>query len=248
MVLVFKFRYLLTAAISLLLFLFSATSLAEGSIVLRVFNQGIKPIEFESHQARRQALACNVTDKTSNDYDLTNWKLPSNVTYQLNLFSAPSSVRSNLATIVGNSFGTWSPLTKGVSLTRGTATSASRARFDSQNIIAWNFLSRSVLGVTYIWYNPDSNYVVEVDTILNSRHPWGWTDPKSINVDQTCPPTNAYDAQNILTHELGHWFGLDDLYNSTDEDLTMYGYGAKQELKKDTLEFGDKAGVANIYP
>jgi len=41
--------------------------------------------------------------------------------------------------------------------------------------------------------------------------------------------------------------GLDDLYGSVDRDLTMYGYGDKDELKKDTLSNGDKLGMAAIY-
>jgi len=245
---VFKFRYIFAVSIALLVLLLSATPLAEGSIVLRIFEQGIQPVELENHRTRGEALACNRTDKTPSVYGLTGWKLPSTVTYRVSTLSAPFSVRKNLGKIVGNSFGAWSPLTSGVSFTSGPDTSTSRARYDGQNIVAWRDLSRNLLGVTYIWYNPDTKTLLDVDTLLNSRHPWSWTNPSSVNVDQACPPTNAYDAQNILTHELGHWVGLDDLYSANEEDLTMYGYGAKQELKKDTLESGDSLGTASIYP
>lgn len=245
---ILKFRYLLAASVAFLFLFLSATPLAEGSIVLRIFEQGIQPVELENHRARGEALVCNVTDKNSTVYGLTGWKLPGMTIYRVNPLSTPRSVRGTLGAIVGNSFGAWSPLTKGVSFTRGPDTLAARARYDGQNIIAWRDLSRSVLGVTYIWYNPDTHFVVDVDTLLNSRYPWGWTDPSSVNVDQTCPSTGSYDAQDILTHELGHWVGLDDLYSANEEDLTMYGYGAKQELKKDTLESGDTAGVQTIYP
>ena len=248
MVNIVKFRYLVAIFIAIFCFFLAATPLAQGSIELRAFNQEIKPMEQANPRTARAALVCNATDKNSDAYALTGWRLPSNVTYRVNSLSAPFSLRSRLGTIVGNSFTAWSPLTKGVSLARGSDTLVSRARYDGQNIIAWNSLPRSVLGVTYIWYNPDTNYVAEVDTLLNSRQPWGWTDPSTLNVDQQCPTTNAYDAQDILTHELGHWVGLDDLYTASEEDLTMYGYGARQELKKDTLESGDSAGVQAIYP
>ncbi|OGY26562.1 MAG: hypothetical protein A2Z24_00145 [Candidatus Woykebacteria bacterium RBG_16_44_10] len=243
---VLKFRYLIAVLIALILFFLSTSSLAEGSITLRVFNQEIRPME--NHPARLQALVCNVSDKPSDVSVATNWKLSGTTNYRVNTFSAPRPIRNSLGTIVGNSFSTWSPLTKRVSFNRGADTPTTRARHDGQNIIAWNSLSRSVLGVTYIWYNTDTNYVVEVDTLLNSRQPWSWTDPTIASVDQQCSTTNAYDAQNILTHELGHWVGLDDLYTANEEDLTMYGYGAKQELKKDTLESGDALGVGTIYP
>jgi len=50
-----------------------------------------------------------------------------------------------------------------------------------------------------------------------------------------------------MTHEAGHWLMLGDLYNSTDSELTMYGYGSTRELKKDTLGYGDELGVEYIY-
>lgn len=37
--------------------------------------------------------------------------------------------------------------------------------------------------------------------------------------------------------------GLDDLYEDPQQDLTMYGYGDKGELKKDTLGRGDQLGI-----
>ena len=46
---------------------------------------------------------------------------------------------------------------------------------------------------------------------------------------------------------MGHIFGLDDLYDSGDQDLTMYGYGDRGELKKDTLGDGDTLGMREMY-
>ena len=60
---------------------------------------------------------------------------------------------------------------------------------------------------------------------------------------------NAYDAQEILTHELGHWMGLGDMYDAANyQNATMYGYGSKAEVKKDTLSTGDISGIGVIYP
>jgi hypothetical protein len=55
-------------------------------------------------------------------------------------------------------------------------------------------------------------------------------------------------VQNIATHEFGHWVGLDDLYATTDKDLTMYGYGETKELKKDSLGLGDITGATTVNP
>ena len=58
-----RFKYIPAVVIALLALLFLPTPLAEGSLALRVFEQGIKPAELENHPARAQALVCNATDK-----------------------------------------------------------------------------------------------------------------------------------------------------------------------------------------
>ena len=245
-----RVRYVIAPIIALLLLFLLVAPVGEGALALKVFSREIKPKA--NHRNVNQAIVCNVTNKISDDYGKAGWKLSSSVTYRVNPSSAPSSVRSNISTIVGNSFNAWSVVTPNVIYNKGANTSVRGARFDGQNIVAWNRLSRNTLGATYVWYYTNSGTVAEVDTIMNSRFTWNWTNPSTIEppktVDNYCPTTNAYDAQDILTHELGHWIGLDDLYSPNEEDLTMYGYGDKQELKKDTLESGDVLGVGATYP
>lgn len=54
------------------------------------------------------------------------------------------------------------------------------------------------------------------------------------------------DFDNIATHELGHSFGMADLYN-TCVDETMYGYSANAETKKRDLNSGDITGANALY-
>lgn len=180
------------------------------------------------------------------------WQLTGNTVYRLNPGSAPTSVRTNLTTISTNSFYIWDSQTSLVTLSRGPDTSVNRSRLDYQNVVAWNRLSTSTLGLTTIRYFVDNGEVVDVDTIMNNRVTWAWQNPVSLifpaTVDNTCGDLTKYDAQDILTHEIGHWMGLDDIYNSANKDLTMYGYGRRGELKKNTLEPGDILGIQTLYP
>jgi len=198
------------------------------------------------------ALSCNLPDSDSSEVVAgAGWKLPSAWVYRLNTGSVPSSVGSqNLPTIADNSYGVWkSAISNKVSITRGPNTSVDKARRDGQNIIAWGKAPASALAVSYILYYPSTGLAAEVDTIMNQNFAWAWSNPVSWKTQQgtTCAYKNVYDAQDILTHELGHTMGLDDEYTDSFANNTMYGYGSKTETKKDTLTSGDKAGVSALY-
>lgn len=176
----------------------------------------------------------------------TGWKLPTTWTYTLNASSVPLSVgRENLTTIANSAFSQWTGVLSGkVNVSKTSSdTTINRAKLDGKNIIAWGRTSGTALAVTYTWYYPLTGLVAEVDTIMNQKFPWFWNAAASQCTDQ-----NSYDAQNILTHELGHWMGLDDVYTAAYIDNTMHGYGNKGETKKDTLTSGDIASVVVIYP
>jgi len=171
------------------------------------------------------------------------WKLPENFIYNLNPNNAPALVGfSNWPVIAENSFNVWeNEISKKVNVTRGADTTVARKGLDGKNIVAWGSASGSTLGVTYIWYYPSTGEVAELDTIMNTKFVWTWSG------SSTCAYTNSYDAQSILTHELGHWFGLDDEYTSDFINNTMYGFGYKRDAKGDTLTDGDIIGVRAIY-
>jgi hypothetical protein len=202
----------------------------------------VKPEPFAS-----PLLVCGLSDPNSTAVvDSAGWHLPSKWTYNLNPTSVPNSVGSqNLSDIASNAFGAWTDVVGSkVKITPGSNTATVRAMYDHQNIIAWGKAPGYALAVTYIWYYPSTGLVAEVDTIMNQKFPWNWTNQA---VWPNCADTNSYDAQDILTHELGHWMGLDDEYTGAYVNNTMYGYGSKAEMKKDTLTTGDINGVTGIY-
>lgn len=190
-------------------------------------------------------LACELGDPDSTEQvSAAGWHLPANWTYNLNSSSVPSSVGgANLATIVSRSFDSWEAASgNNITFSAGPNTTIARSVYDGKNIIAWGRTNGSALGVTYIRYYTSTGLVVDVDTIMNKKFPWRWSNSAS------CAYTEAYDAENIMNHELGHWIGLDDEYDTgPHQHATMFGYGAKGEVKKITLEDGDITGTYLIY-
>jgi hypothetical protein len=189
-----------------------------------------------------------VCDPTANDqvntYGLTGWKHSGTVTYHVNYGSIPRTV-VNAQIAIAKSFHVWDALAGGVSFVEGATTTIKAAKNDGIKIVAWGRAPSGAIAVTWTWYYPDTGQVVDQDIIMSASLPWSYT-PVS-NPDAVCGDPYSYDVQNILTHEVGHVFGLDDLYNRADQDLTMYGYGDKGELKKDTLGQGDKSGMTALY-
>lgn len=107
-------------------------------------------------------------------------------------------------------------------------------RYDGFNVISWGSYRAGVIAVTYIWYTGDT--IIETDTLLNTFYKW------SLNGEP-----GRMDLQNIMTHEFGHWCGLDDLYDDRDYWLTMYGYASLGETYKRTLGLGDILGLRSVY-
>lgn len=186
---------------------------------------------------------CDPTELTSNNYGLAGWRLPGPTQYRVNYNTIPGTV-ANAQTAIARSFAVWQQVS-GVTLSEGDPTTVRKYARDGQNVVVWGNVPGGAIAVTYIWYNSTTGYAVEVDTVMGRSLPWSYT--PADNPDQVCGDLYSYDVQNILTHEVGHWMGLDDLYEYPDHDLTMYGYGDKGELKKDTLMTGDSAGIARLY-
>lgn len=179
--------------------------------------------------------------------DPLNWKLPTGSwTYQLNVSSVPSSVGStNFPTLAGKAFSEWQFAQSKITFQRGADTSINKQALDFKNIVSWGRTSGTALAVTYTRYYTTTKLVADVDTIMNQKFAWSWTNP---NLNACSLYDNRYDAQDILTHEIGHWMGLADEYTQEYADNTMFGYGSTGELKKNTLTAGDKTGLQVIYP
>jgi len=125
-------------------------------------------------------------------------------------------------------------------LVDGTDTAAP----DDKNELYFGQIEESgVIGVTTVWgyfYGPTfARELIEWDMVLdNTDFDWSFT---------ATPDPTKMDYQNILTHELGHAAGLNDQYDTTCSEATMYGYGTEGETKKRDLAAPDITGIKELY-
>ena len=105
-----------------------------------------------------------------------------------------------------------------------------------------SYNNSNVIGITTVWGYftgpPSQREIVEAHILMNDDYDWG---------DADIYGNDVMDLRNVLTHELGHWAGMGDLYESTATEETMYGYSENGETKKRDLYFGDIAGIKKLY-
>ena len=153
---------------------------------------------------------------------------------------------------IGADIAKWEDATDGVIngsgvdvLGSGATTSATlvadTASPDNQNEAYFaDVSSPGAIAVTIVWgiFNgpPFARELVEWDQVYDDAD-FDW----SSNGE-----AGKMDFENIATHELGHSFGMGDLYN-TCVDETMYGYSTEGETKKRDLNSGDITGINKLY-
>jgi hypothetical protein len=98
----------------------------------------------------------------------------------------------------------------------------------------------NTIAVTIVWgifSGPTfQRKLVEWDQIYSSVYSWS-----------SSGEAGKMDLDNIVTHEIGHSFGMNDLYTSFCSQQTMYGYAGFGETIKRTLEVGDISGINKLY-
>ena len=122
----------------------------------------------------------------------------------------------------------------------GTTDGADTISPDGKNeVMAENLGSTSTIAYTIVWGvfggPPQGRKLVEWDAVFNTDYAWSETGE-----------ANKMDYQTIATHEFGHALGLGHP-DSTCTEETMYAFARFGEIKKQTLEAGDIAGVNKLY-
>jgi len=155
--------------------------------------------------------------------------------------------------VIANSFETWDTEVNfeifGERDTTKDVDGADTVYPDGKNEIFFGTIEdENVIAVAIVWGifggPPKQREIVECDVVFDDEYTWGDAGPTS---ETELGDTSIMDLQNIATHEFGHGAGLDDLYESSCSEQTMYGYAEPGETKKRTLGSGDINGVYTLY-
>ena len=171
---------------------------------------------------------------TNSHYKLLRYHSYSTVNYYINPSNSYGFSQSAVVNAITGSVSTWDSETAYQVFSYKGTTSRTAGTYDGYNVISWGSYSAGVIAVTMSWVS--GKRVVEVDCLMNTYYGW------SLNGE-----AGKMDVQNIMTHELGHFCGLADLYNNADYWLTMYGYSNYGETYKRTLGSGDILGLERVY-
>jgi hypothetical protein len=183
------------------------------------------------------------TDDTSTCYGFVfgpnaKWITPES--YKINPENTRGLDEGDILAIFGTSVSTWEDEITPDVIGAGSITyeNINWRKLDEINMVRFGNLPRDAIAMNILWGNDD--VLVEWDQVYDNRwFNWG-----------ICPSEgdcNVMDFQNIATHELGHAFGLGDLYTTECDEQTMYGYSSYGETNKRDLENGDIAGINALY-
>ncbi len=98
----------------------------------------------------------------------------------------------------------------------------------------WNHAG-GVLALTSVTFVPKTGEILDADLEVN-------TEQNAFTLEGS---SGTFDLRNTLTHEVGHFIGLD---HSTVRDATMFATAVKEETLKRDLHQDDIDGICAIYP
>lgn len=111
------------------------------------------------------------------------------------------------------------------------------------------------VAITVTYANDKTGEIIEADVVLNALYPMGVLTPKpkdagathdaSSRDDEAMDCQNRYDAQNVATHEAGHFFGLGE--DTTEQNATMFLSIDECETHKRVLSSTDVSAVTTLY-
>jgi len=107
--------------------------------------------------------------------------------------------------------------------------------FDESNWSGWFPLGSGIVAITPLTYSTGSGQILDADIVFNGRD-WNFATDGS---------PGAFDVQDIATHEIGHFIGLD---HSPVLNSSMWPYVSPNQWLHRGLSADDQAGVVAVKP
>lgn len=119
------------------------------------------------------------------------------------------------------------------------------------------------LAITVGFSSPKTGEITEADIVINSRHRFAKLESTAqagqvqrVSTQDERPKScvghfdgnacgQSYDLQNVLTHEVGHFWGLGEDY--ADPRATMFSCTSACEIHKRELTEGDRRIISDLY-
>jgi len=104
-------------------------------------------------------------------------------------------------------------------------------------------IAKGALAITEVSYDAETDAIVDGDIILNGIYTFG-----NLRLSGALPCSGkkaVYDLTDVLTHELGHWFGLPD--NTDDPLALMYPNFGPNETRTLVMADSDVEAVDQLY-
>jgi hypothetical protein len=185
--------------------------------------------------------------------------LSSPISWQMNPTAGPNiSGPREVGDIIRQSFRAWSSISTAVITFAEGSPTTDKFGYDGKNVIVTNLstsewsalgLGQSVLAFTAVhWSDTGSitdrlgqhvafpGQIMDADIVFNPSY--------EFITDETLS-SNRVDFQSVMTHEIGHFLGLD---HSPSVSSTMFWATYAGESSQRTLTADDIVGVSSIYP
>lgn len=103
----------------------------------------------------------------------------------------------------------------------------------------------TAFAITSVWHSRRTGEIWDADIVVNEEH-FPWTECPSRGACPEGPDgLPLVDLQNVMTHEIGHFFGM---AHSEFVATTMDARSPRGEIFKRILRTDDVEGICTIYP
>jgi hypothetical protein len=181
------------------------------------------------------------------------------IPYWVHHDGAPGLSLEQVTGAVRRSFLTWSSpsctdlqtLLEGITDRDATNLTSGESEADLRNVVRWQstawppagsedtLVTSDMLALTVLVFNAETGVILDADIDVNGVD-YAWSVAEGSEGSES-----AMDIENVLTHEVGHLFGLG---HTPEAEATMFLLQEPGETSKRSLEDDDIAGICAIYP